>query len=135
RDRKELATAFSRVLPAESPPDLVEREELARAYAPILALDNVAGATEIFGFAMPTGERPALVVGNERFGVADDLSGLATRYLEIPMPGRRLNTLNVAAAAAVALYYLSRGGSPARPQRSAPEARRPELLLIGGPDH
>jgi tRNA G18 (ribose-2'-O)-methylase SpoU len=135
RDRKDLAAAFGASAPAEEPLRTLELDELAAMYAPIIALDNVEGAAEIFGFRTPADARPAVVVGNERRGIAADVRGVATHRVEIPMAGRGLDTLNVAAAAAVALYYLSRGGGPVRPTRAASEARRPELLLIGGRDH
>jgi hypothetical protein len=52
----------------------------------------------------------------------------------IPLAGRRLNTINVAAASGVALYYLSRGGGGPLQVASQPQKRRPELLL-GAADH
>lgn len=51
------------------------------------------------------------------------------------MASHRLNTLNVAAASAVALYYLSHGGGGGLRRGTNPQKRRPELLVVGGPDH
>jgi hypothetical protein len=51
------------------------------------------------------------------------------------MHSRRINCLNVAAASAVALYYLCQ--APVRPiaARTNTDARRPELLLVGAGSH
>jgi hypothetical protein len=46
-----------------------------------------------------------------------------------------INCLNVAAASAVALYYLSRGGGAGMQTSAHPGKRRPELMLIGGQSH
>lgn len=110
-------------------------DELARVYRPRVAFDNLQGAFDIYGFSLPSGPRPAVLVGNERRGLARAVQKLADRAVELPMVSRRLNCLNVAAAAAVALYYLSRGGGGKMQSRSHPEKRRPEILLLGGADH
>jgi hypothetical protein len=51
------------------------------------------------------------------------------------MGSRRVNTLNVAAAAAVGLYYLSKGGGAGQRVRADPRRARPSLLLLGADDH
>lgn len=76
-----------------------------------------------------------LVAGNERRGVAPDVVSAADAVVQIPMASHRLNTLNVAAASAVALYYLSHGGGGGLRRGTNPQKRRPELLVVGGPDH
>jgi tRNA G18 (ribose-2'-O)-methylase SpoU len=109
--------------------------ELAAQYSPIVALDNLPRATSIYGFRLVEGPRPTMIVGNERWGIAHELESMAVQTVEIPLISRRLNCLNVAAAAAIGLYYLSRGGGGRLATRSAPARRRPELLLIGPSDH
>lgn len=113
----------------------ITRDELAAGYVPIVACDNVEGAVDVYSFRLPAGPQPALVVGNERHGIAANVARLARAAVEIPMQSHRVNTLNVAAAAAVAIYYLSRGQGARMPVYRAPERRRPELLLVGGSDH
>ena len=110
-------------------------EDLAAAYAPLIALDNVPGAQSVYGFRPPRGPRPALVAGNERRGISREVLALASHRVTIPMPGRRLNTINVAAASAVALYYLARGGGGPSQVTPHPQKRRPELMLSGAADH
>lgn len=133
RDRAGLAAAWSTACPDAEPPDLLATEDLA-ACAPLIALDNVPGAQPVYGFRPPRGSRPALVAGNERHGISREVLKLASHNVTIPMAGHRLNTINVAAASAVALYYLSRGGGGPLQVTAQPQKRRPELLL-GAADH
>src|SRR5207248_2400349 len=88
-----------------------------------------------YGFPLKPGPQPALVAGNERCGLARDMRSRVDGAVQIPMLSRRLNCLNVAAASAVALYYLTRGGGPALQTRAHPEQRRPELLMPGAAEH
>ncbi|MBN1443580.1 MAG: hypothetical protein JXA90_12795 [Planctomycetes bacterium] len=109
-------------------------EDLAGSFRPRVAFDNLPGASCLYGFTLPSGPRPALIVGNERRGLARAVRDLADRSVELPMISRSLNCLNVAAAAAVALYYISRGGAPSQRSHRHPEKRRPEVLLCGAAD-
>lgn len=111
----------------------VTLEELA-GLQPLVALENAPGADAIHGFRLPPGPRPALVVGNERRGIGRDVLALAHRVVNIPLASRRINTLNVAAAAAVALHSLSRGGGGKLRTRADPERHRPTLLMVGPAD-
>jgi hypothetical protein len=104
-------------------------------YSPLVALENLPGAPEVYGFRLPPAARAALVAGNERFGISHELREAAHQVVQIPMPGSTLNTINVAAACAVGLFYLSRGGGGKIRQRNRPESRRPELLFLGVGDH
>lgn len=135
RDRCGLAQAWLESQPAIAPLPSITHEELGRDYSPLIALDNLDGADSIYGCQIGRGPRPAVVVGNERKGVAQEMAALADRAVQIPMVSRKVNCLNVAAAAAVALYYLSRGGGGKLQIRSQPNKRRPELLLMGAADH
>jgi hypothetical protein len=134
RDRAHLAADWT----AQGlPPDTLASttaEAFKHAYTPIVACDNLDGAADIYGFRLPDGPRPAVVVGNERHGLAHDMQAIAQQAVQIPMAGRTLNCLNVAAASAVALYYLSRGSGPL--QHSAhPQKRRPEVMMVGPLSH
>lgn len=55
----------------------------------------------------PPPERAALVVGNEGAGVSPEVEGAVDRVVGIPLRGRA-ESLNVAAAAAILLYELTR---------------------------
>ncbi|MBE3595570.1 MAG: RNA methyltransferase [Hydrogenibacillus sp.] len=57
--------------------------------------------------AAPKAERRALIVGNEGRGLTDDVLAFADYVVRIDIPGRA-ESLNVAVAASIALYVLSR---------------------------
>jgi len=101
---------------------------------PIVAVENVHGAEPVFTSRLPAGS-PTIVVGNERRGIASDVLRAALTCVRIPLPSRSINTLNVAAAAAVALYYLLRGSPAGGTRRGAGPAQRPAVLLLGPSDH
>jgi tRNA G18 (ribose-2'-O)-methylase SpoU len=133
RDRAGLAAAWA-AQAAAAPLPLLAADELA-SYAPLIACDNLPGADDVYGAARAPGLRPALVVGNERRGLARDVQALAGQRVQIPMFGRGPDCLNVAAAAAVVLYYLGRGGGGRLHRHTRPERRRPILLLVAPADH
>lgn len=135
RDRKGLARALSEIASGDDQVRFVSCNEVAQKYSPVLALENLDDAHEIYGFEQPLGQKNVLIVGNEKFGIAHDMKEIATHFLQIPMPGPTLNTLNVAAAAGVALYYLYSGAGDKLQIRSNPQKRRPELLFVGAGDH
>lgn len=105
---------------------------LARASPTIIAIENAGGAEDLFRFRAPDGPL-AVVVGNERKGISRQLLRLADHVVQIPIASRTINTINVAAAAAVALYYLSRGRSGRIGTRGHSRSR-PEVLLAGAID-
>jgi hypothetical protein len=113
---------------------LVETERLLTELMPIVAVDNAPGAVSVYDAGLPPG-RPAVVVGGERRGVRGDVLRAAARCVEIPMAGPRLDTLNVAVAAAVALFYLTGTARHAVRRSAQPELRRPGLLLLAPGDH
>jgi tRNA G18 (ribose-2'-O)-methylase SpoU len=82
-------------------------DTLARSGVPIIAIENTSGAEDLFKYR-PRDGPCAVVVGNERKGVSRELLRLADRVVQIPMQSAQLNCLNVAAAAAVALYRIAR---------------------------
>src|SRR5215212_8454116 len=135
RDRSGLAAGWHECLAPAEELKLLSADELRACYSPVVALDNLDGAAVIHGFPLKPGPRPAVVAGNERTGIARDIQALADCAVQIPLVSRRLNCLNVAAASAVALYYLSRGSDQKLQTRSRPEQRRPELIMIGASEH
>jgi tRNA G18 (ribose-2'-O)-methylase SpoU len=100
----------------------------------LIAVDTTPGAESVYR-AGPLHGAASIVVGNERRGIRPDVLRAAAKTVQIPMPGRGVNTLNVATAAAVALYYLldASGRRPARSPR--PESHRPAVLLAAPRDH
>ena len=133
RDTKGLAqSAASAGLPGEtfSP---IAGTELRLLHSRIVAFDNLPDAREIYGFH--AGRNFAVLVGNERRGLSREFASLATDRVHVPMQSRRINCLNVAAASAVALYYLCAPPVGQMAVRKDPRSRRPELLLLGAFDH
>lgn len=133
RDTNSLADSWSTELGGGILP-IVETTELLGGLLPIVAIENGPRSTSVYDSSLPTGS-PSIVVGNERRGIRGDVMRAALACVDIPMPGRGLNTLNVASAAAVALFYLL--ASERRPMRKVPrpEQRRPGLLLVAPADH
>lgn len=132
RDTRGLAAAWDVQRGGEL--NLIEMSQLIDRRWPIVAVENTPEATIVFGATLPTAQS-SIVVGGERLGIRTDLLRVALRTVQIPMSGRGVNTLNVAAAAAVALYYLLSGGRLAPRQAKRPDERRPALLLWRPTDH
>jgi tRNA G18 (ribose-2'-O)-methylase SpoU len=95
----------------------------------LIAIENADGARDIYGRA-PLRDRATIAVGNERRGLSRRTLASAEETLEIPTQSRTVTTLNVAAAAAVAGWYVLHGSAPRR-QAARPELRRPSLMLVG----
>jgi tRNA G18 (ribose-2'-O)-methylase SpoU len=76
-------------------------EDLRRGGRSLVALETVAGAADLAAFHWPF--PCALLLGNERFGLAPDLVAQADACVRIPVFGRK-NSLNVVSAAAIALH-------------------------------
>jgi hypothetical protein len=111
----------------------VNIRQLARSGVPILAIENTCDAEELFKHRPPP-RRLAVIVGNERRGISRSVLRLADRVLRIPVASAHINTVNVAAAAAIALFHLSRAGD-SRIGASGRGARsRPDVLFTGVSD-
>lgn len=98
----------------------------------LIAIENAPAAQSIYG-RKPLRVDATLAVGNERRGLSRGTLARAEEVLAIPAESRTVTTLNVAAAAAVAAWYVQRG-SGAQARTTRPEARRPSLLITGD-DH
>ena len=112
---------------------VAETAEIGALHPRTIAFDNGPEAADVYGLRPGSGF--TLLVGNERRGLSHGMRALATQAAQVPMRSRRVNCLNVAAAAAVALYYLRQPQALRRASRPQPERRRPELLLAGPRDH
>jgi tRNA(Leu) C34 or U34 (ribose-2'-O)-methylase TrmL len=98
----------------------------------LIAIENSRGARSVYG-RNPLNEAATIAVGNERRGLSRRILDRADETLVIPTLSRTISTLNVAAAAAVAGWYVVRG-SAAQALAARPEHRRPALLIVGD-DH
>lgn len=133
RDTKGLAgSSVVAGLPGETF-NSITGDEIQALHSRIIAFDNLPGARDVYGFH--AGCDFAVLMGNERRGLSHEFASLATDRVQVPMFSRRINCLNVAAASAVALYYLCAPPVGAMAVRKDPRSRRPELLLLGPGDH
>lgn len=104
----------------------------------LIAAENTPDAVPIYSYRLQPGRvRPALLMGNEAKGLRRGTRKQADVTVQIPIVSRNINCLNVAAAAAVMLAYLNLERPLPYPRRtlSAVQRERPDVLLIGGPDH
>ncbi len=83
-------------------------EALHAAHFHIAALALAEGATSLEDFAASRPERVALVLGAEGDGLSRRALAAADTIVTIPMSGG-VDSLNVAAASAVAVWALARG--------------------------
>ena len=105
-------------------------QEILSTERNLVALENGPGSASLFG-ATPLRDGGSIVVGNERRGVGRDLLAGADRVLHIPSAVRAPNTLNVAAAAAVGLYFLcGRRAGDARQVRDPERRVLPSSCLL-----
>jgi hypothetical protein len=63
--------------------------------ADMVAVLKVVGPGASFGHRLPRKSNAALVVGNERHGIAHEVQARANSALEIPMAARGINCLNI----------------------------------------
>ena len=98
----------------------------------LIAVENAPDARSIYG-RRPLRETVTLALGNERRGLSRATLAAAAETIVIPAQSRSVRTLNVAAAAGVAGWYVLRGsGEQARARH--PRKRLPAVLLSGA-DH
>jgi tRNA G18 (ribose-2'-O)-methylase SpoU len=98
----------------------------------LIAVENAPQARPVYG--RPPLRGPAtLALGHERRGLPRATLAAATETVVIPTASRTVTTLNVAAAAAVAGWYVLRGSGP-QPRAAHPSRRLPTVLLCGD-DH
>ena len=133
RDTKGLAQSAEGATLSTPAFPAIEPQDITKLHPRTVAFDNLPGAADIYGYQ--AGRDFAVMVGNERRGLSYECAKLATDKVQVPMLSRRVNCLNVAAASAVALYYLC--GTRVGPMavRVEPNSRRPEVLLLGAGDH
>jgi hypothetical protein len=122
--REELAGTPDADRLVEAPP----LEAWPETYERVLAIENHATARNIYDYRPPRSGRCAMVVGNERRGLDRKIGRVADVMLEIPMRPRPGISLNVASAAAAALYQLLYAAAPKRHKRTR-GLERPDLIF------
>jgi tRNA G18 (ribose-2'-O)-methylase SpoU len=128
RDRHDLRSQIEDPTLAARMIDAPPLENFGDHYDTILAVENHENARSVYQYHPPRGKRLAMVVGNEKKGLDRKVSRLADVMLEIPMRNRPGISLNVASAAAAALYQLLFANAPKR-TKSGRGRERPELVF------
>lgn len=82
-------------------------DDLKKQGIPVFALEQTTESKSIYEAASAPDRALCLVVGNEVFGIDDDVLAACNGALEIPMHGMK-HSLNVSVAAGVALFELVR---------------------------
>lgn len=85
--------------------------ELTESGCTLLSLEYTRTSYSLFEFKLPhvNNQHITLIVGNEISGIDPGLLSLSQRTLHIPMLGQK-TSLNVAVAAAIAMYYILQPG-------------------------
>jgi tRNA G18 (ribose-2'-O)-methylase SpoU len=105
---------------------------VAAADGRLVAVENAPQARSVYG--RPPLRGPAtLALGHERRGLPRATLAAAEETVVIPTVSRTVTTLNVAAAAAVAGWYVLRGSG--RQAHAAHPGRRLPAVLLSGDDH
>lgn len=72
---------------------------------PLIALETTQNATSLYDFVFP--ETFTLALGNEEYGLSQEILNIADAFIRIPLRGRK-NSLNVANAFAIAAAEIQR---------------------------
>lgn len=107
-------------------------EEALAGSRKVIACESARSGISVYDFPAPR-ESTAVIVGNEEEGLPRPVLKRADRVVSVPMPGPGMSSVNVAVAAAIVLYALSRDlARRKRPGRVL--SRRRTDLLIHCPD-
>jgi tRNA G18 (ribose-2'-O)-methylase SpoU len=110
-----------------------ELNELTTQFDCVIACEATKRAKPVYEFAAPRGHL-GIVVGNERLGIPANVLKDAEHVVSIPMLGRGLSSINVAAAAAIVLYAVERDLGRRRPKTSGLCHNDVDVLVFGPPD-
>lgn len=92
----------------------------------LVALETVESATDLGSFVWP--EKSALLLGNERFGLEDQILKRAKHFVRIPLYGKK-NSLNVGIAAGIALAdWRAKLSVPAQELKSNSSSDSPKII-------
>lgn len=73
----------------------------------LIALEITTSSKSIHKFSFPNNQPIALLVGDENFGVSDDILNLCNAIVHIPMYGQN-SSMNVVQATNIALYEITK---------------------------
>ncbi|MCE5267701.1 MAG: hypothetical protein LLG00_07430 [Planctomycetaceae bacterium] len=110
-----------------------ELGELLGGFDHVVACELTPRSRPVYDYPTPRG-RMGIVVGNEQHGVPAEVLKKVEAVLSVPMVGRGLSSINVAAAAAVILYAVERGLGRRRFRRWSLAQNDVDLLIVSPPD-
>jgi len=85
--------------------DVVAELKNKRHY--LVALEITSESKSIQNFSFPTNQPISLIVGDENFGVSEDVLQLCNAVIHIPMYGQN-SSMNVVQATNIALYEITK---------------------------
>jgi hypothetical protein len=107
---------FTKALAGQDSPGGDALESVLRGFRRVIACETTKSSVSIYDFPAPR-ERTAILVGNEEAGLPRGVLKRADSFVSIPMARSGLSSLNVAVAAAISLYALTRDlGRKKRPR-------------------
>ena len=107
---------------------LIDFEKLPSMFDTLLACETGTRSRNVYKFPAARG-KTALLVGNEMEGMPQDVLHKVDQVISIPMYGEGMSSVNVAVAAAVSLYVISRDLGRKKIKRSRIVNRDVDILL------
>ena len=108
-------------------------EELLGHFDHLLACELTPQSRPVYDYPAPRGHL-GVIVGNEQRGVPGDVLKKVDQVVSVPMLGRGMSSVNVAAAAAIVLYAVERGLGRRRLRTWPLSHSDVDLLILGPPD-
>lgn len=102
------ARSTHEIIPYEQTESIVDTVQLlaSRGYT-LLALEITDTSIPVSEYTSTTEEKIALIIGEENFGVSDEVLELVQQSVHIPMYGNN-SSMNVATATGIALYEITK---------------------------
>ena len=102
------ARSTHEIIPYEQTESIVDTVQLlaSRGYT-LLALEITDTSIPVSEYTSTTEEKIALIIGEENFGVSNEVLELAQQSVHIPMYGNN-SSMNVATATGIALYEITK---------------------------
>jgi tRNA G18 (ribose-2'-O)-methylase SpoU len=126
-----LTSCPSPEVPGEGSPCSAGIEQALSPFDCVLACETGKNSRSIYDCAVPRGN-VALIVGNERNGLPLGLLKQVREVVSVPMLGKGLTSVNVAAAAAIILYVAGHDFGRRR-RRPVPLMQRDVDVLVFAP--